>query len=104
MTSANLKNLIRLAGEYPGPISSAVLDAAYGNMVHPGRLQERLQEAGFSGDFVQGNQTVTLSIKDDAGQLVAWSKAPIAEEAILHSVLGYLRERDIEAKAAESEG
>ena len=79
MTSANLKNLIRLAGDYPGPISAAVLDAAYGNMVHPGRLQEKLREAGFSGDFVQGNQTVTLSIRSDAGELRAiTSRSPIS--------------------------
>lgn len=98
MTSANLKNLIRLAGRYPSPISNAVLAAAYGDMVHPGRLQEKLQEAGFSGDFVQGNQTVTLSVKDEKGQLVGWSKAPSMEEAILHAVLGYLREREIETQ------
>jgi hypothetical protein len=102
MTSANLKNLIRLAGEYPGPISTAVLDAAYGNMVHPGRLQEKLQEAGLNGDVIQGNQTVTLSIRNEAGELIAWSKAPSAEEAILHSVLGYLRERETEARASEA--
>ena len=102
MTSANLKNLIRLAGEFPGPISAAVLDSAYGNMVHPGRLQEKLQDAGFSGDFVQGNQTVTLSVRNEVGELVAWSKAPSAEEAILHSILGYLREREIEARASEA--
>lgn len=104
MTKDNLKTLIQLAHSHAGPVSSAVLAAAYGEMIHPGLLRDKLQEAGYSGAFVQKEQRVELKITDEAGELIGWSNAPSTDEAILHAVLGYLREREIAArKAAEAE-
>ena len=104
MTKDNLKTLIQLAHSHPGPVSEAVVAAAYGNMVHPGLLQSKLQEAGFSGALIQNERRVELRITNEAGELIAWSNAPSSEEAILHAVLGYLREQAIAARnAAEAE-
>lgn len=100
MTQENLKTLIQLARSHPGPVSGAVLAAAYGAMVHPGLLQSQLQAAGLSGSIVQKETRVELRITSEAGELIAWSNAPSPEEAILHAVLGFLRERDIEMQAA----
>lgn len=100
MTQENLKTLIQLAQAHPGPVSAAVLAAAYGEMVHPGLLQIKLQEAGLSGALVQKEKRVELRITSEAGELIAWSNAPSTEEAILHAVLGFLRERAIAASTA----
>lgn len=100
MTKDNLKTLIQFANSHAGPVSDAVLAAAYGEMVHPGLLRDKLQEVGYSGAFVQKEQRVELKITDEAGELIAWSNAPSTDEAVLHAVLGYLRERAIEARKA----
>lgn len=94
MTKDNLAQLVQLAHAHPGPIASAVLAAAHGDMVHPGLLQSGLQDAGFSGALEQRGARYELRITSSAGELLAWSNAPDPGEAVLHAVLGFLRECD----------
>ena len=95
MTTDNLKTLIRLAHAHPGPVASAVLAAAYGYLVHPKLLQQHLMEAGFHGDLTRKEgDRYELRLTNQADELLAWSNAPTADEALLHAILGFLRECD----------
>lgn len=75
------------------PFVAAARESKEGRMISADRLQSRLEASGFKFDYPEGRKhTVQCNVTKE-GVLVASGTAGNKEEAVLHGLLGYLKER-----------
>ena len=98
MNQTNHLNMIRLAAMHDGPVSAAVRDATVATVVDYRKLLNLLKAiAGLTIEIKQtsGRIVVTVheKVADDFQHLIAMGNSSDDENAALHAILGYLRER-----------
>lgn len=112
MQTKNHKAMIDLATKHQGVlIATAVLRSVENDMVSPSMLQVELQKIdSVSGHFnkisdqsVEFELTTVQPPREELGETeerterIAWSQSQSNNEALLHAILGFLRELDQEA-------
>lgn len=107
MQQVNMAFCVDHVRYFNDPISTAVKNSIdNGNTIHPGRLKENLEKAGYLlkdcvshearhkelGYRIFDNLTRVL-VENQAGDVLAMGASGDYDDALLHSMLGYIRER-----------
>lgn len=93
MMTQNHKLMIELANELDGSISDAVTASVENGLVSPSMLKSELMKIDdLSGHFDELERSVEFTLKNENDVIVAYGRSQTWEDALLHAVLGHLRE------------
>lgn len=94
MRSRNTESLMALAKSQDSAISKAIAQSIEVGVVVPSLLRSKLAALSLDVQYTQGKHLVRADVFD-SGVLIASGTSADQNDALLHAMLGYVRERAI---------